>query len=1109
MMERPYTSFKIEALETLAKGNWHDSEVLSIINRELGFRKTRRAMELKERISKELLKRETGGNSDDLVGNFIKALSIEIQAAQKQSFTSTVDLRNGERVESGSEGHIYAFPNPDGLSLRDDTPVVLVTGGQEKDGTLVSVSDERILVLLAEDLGESLAFVKLRTDTTFLLKRLKERLQTLGRGEGKFNLSMIRKGMGMAPSTSLPSGVNIKNGELNKAQLQAVEAACNRDFTFLWGPPGTGKTATMARVVETYYRAGMRVLLVSNTNLAVDVLLEKLCERLKGSCEAFEKGAVLRFGRMVKEELKERFGAYVDVGLAVERLSKPLKKERSDLQQDIERLDKEHENNRLLMAKWEEREVLKRKDSQIRTDLLVIHDKMCSIDQDLLGGKARLSALHDEFEKAKSAGMLRRLFTGLNPEKIKRRIADQELQNESAARTILEIQGRQKNLLVKARELVRQIKAMNRSLDKVQLHVLKRKMEVYPEKRVALKRRIQEIHNELGQIREEVLKSCRVVAATATQTFLKPGSFKSFDAVVVDEASMLILPAVGYVLGLAKKRAVVAGDFRQLPPIVVSKKDDTVKEWVGQDIFSKAGIDEAVGRGTPPVELVQLTRQYRMEEKICDLINLLFYDGSLETDPCAGSRKGALGYPDFLDSPLTLVNTSAQYPFANIKPGTYSRYNVLHAVGVRNLCCYLKEKGYVSGMEDFGVITPYSAQADFLASLVKEKGVEGVTCGTVHRFQGNEKDIILFDTTDGYGMWNPGIFLKSGHLKEDGAKLLNVALSRARSRLVVFANCDYLKAKLPQGAFLRKVMGFMEEQGRVIPLESILSLGPNDLGDIAIPGMEGFSFDPSKTGLFDETTFDRAFLHDLGNARKTVVIFSGFCTPARVGVWADMFRQKLNQGVRIRIVTRPPQNQGTIRVESVNEALHFLDKLGVVVDLRYSIHEKICFIDDEVLWHGSLNPLSHTGRTDESMMRIKSREACRITAEHSLYRNRPGKKNSEDLMDLLVARENPVCQSCGSPTVFHVRGKHGPYFNCLLNCGWSVDLKRAGKPAPKGGVVQVPGTPASGKTCPKCGCPMVVRNGKFGQFWGCKGYPECKNTEKLKMESDITCTHPL
>jgi len=35
------------------------------------------------------------------------------------------------------------------------------------------------------------------------------------------------------------------------------------------------------------------------------------------------------------------------------------------------------------------------------------------------------------------------------------------------------------------------------------------------------------------------------------------------------------------------------------------------------------------------------------------------------------------------------------------------------------------------------------------------------------------------------------------------------------------------------------------------------------------------------------------------------------------------------------------------------------------------------------------------------------------------------------------------------------------------------------------------------KNCEKCGMPMVVKRGRYGDFLACSGYPECKNTQSL------------
>ena len=70
--------------------------------------------------------------------------------------------------------------------------------------------------------------------------------------------------------------------------------------------------------------------------------------------------------------------------------------------------------------------------------------------------------------------------------------------------------------------------------------------------------------NMLGtyEVKSEVLKKCRVLAATATKTYLKPEDFSEYDVVVIDEASMLILPQAAYAAGLSKDKVVLAGEIR-------------------------------------------------------------------------------------------------------------------------------------------------------------------------------------------------------------------------------------------------------------------------------------------------------------------------------------------------------------------------------------------------------------------------------------------------------------------------------------------------------------------------------------------------------------------
>ena len=45
----------------------------------------------------------------------------------------------------------------------------------------------------------------------------------------------------------------------------------------------------------------------------------------------------------------------------------------------------------------------------------------------------------------------------------------------------------------------------------------------------------------------------------------------------------------------------------------------------------------------------------------------------------------------------------------------------------------------------------------------------------------------------------------------------------------------------------------------------------------------------------------------------------------------------------------------------------------------------------------------------------------------------------------------------------------------------------------------------AGFTCEKCGSDMIVRNGRYGSFYACSNYPECKNTKQKVTEIGVKC----
>jgi len=106
----------------------------------------------------------------------------------------------------------------------------------------------------------------------------------------------------------------------------------------------------------------------------------------------------------------------------------------------------------------------------------------------------------------------------------------------------------------------------------------------------------------------------------------------------------------------------------------------------------------------------------------------------------------------------------------------------------------------------------------------------------------------------------------------------------------------------------------------------------------------------------------------------------------------------------------------------------------------------------------------------------------------------PGKSDSEKKPPLEKAEF--TCEKCGSEMVVKT-GRYGEFYACSAypKCKNIVKIKKEKKAPPE----------KAGFTCEKCGRDMVIRTGKSGKFYACSGYPECKNTKKIntnKSESE-------
>ena len=1052
---------------------------------------------------------------DSIYQNFIEALDYEVSEIKRSSSERTIDLTNGKLEEKTTDYHIYAFYNSTNHNIKDDTNISLKVGSRELDGTIISSADKIIKIAIEDNLGPVIGFASVEIDNSFLTLKLKDRWDELMPEPPKesFNLQIVEKVLGRKKQDKIKKEkVSVKKHDLNTEQYESIQVSSENEVSFIWGPPGTGKTYTLARVIENFYLEDKKILLLSNTNMAVDLMLKSLCSRLKDiNNKDFENGSVIRFQKVIDKDLMNQYGEFIDIDLAVARLGKEITDKKKDLEKELSIIRSKYIPAVDTIRTFDEKDLIKQEIKNIENQIINFNTSKKKIESNIKANKKKVIHLNEELSISEKSGegVIGRFFSGKrSPEKISNELNLLKYNLESLENELASYQNKD--------ELNNRFSEYERKLLNI-TNKLKGKKRIDSEKIVKkfepkiaeIEIEISKLSEELNNLKDEVLKNCKIIAATAAQTYLKADKFRMYDVVVLDESSMLSLPLISYVSGLAKERVIISGDFRQLPPIVQTK-DEVARKYLETNIFKESGIENSISNQKKPNNLIQLKTQYRMDNDICKLINHRFYNGSLKQGKGAGKNINK-AYPTILKNTLMLVDTTEERPFVNLKPKTFSRYNIVNAITIRNLCFHLYKEGFIKNINDIGVVTPYTAQAQLISRICEEMEMKEVDVGTVHRFQGNEKDIIIFDISDSYGMYYPSNLIKGENISDPSTNLLNVAVSRARSHLIVVGNIEYLNEKLSPNSFVRQILYEMQSSGSILKSKDIISLGPTQ-NIIPITEFErkGFDYKADATDFFDESTFDDAFMEDMRNAKDFIIIFSAFATPKRIAYWSDMFRQKIDEGVKIKCFTRDPANQPGDD-ENIRKAIINLIKMGVKVDLRHQIHEKNILIDGSIFWHGSLNPLSHTGNTEEEMLRIFSKEISLQKAKFEIFR-RTGIKDNDSPYKFLIEQQNPTCPECNSITIYHHKSKFNSregWYSCD-HCKWTASSWKAeqtNKNNPSGRKKSEPRkfdapeddnqVELEERKCPECSKILKLKKNRWGKnFYGCD-WPRCKYGEPV------------
>lgn len=290
-----------------------------------------------------------------------------------------------------------------------------------------------------------------------------------------------------------------------------------------------------------------------------------------------------------------------------------------------------------------------------------------------------------------------------------------------------------------------------------------------------------------------------------------------WDLVIFDESSMISLPYFAFALHAIKtnEKIIISGDPKQLPPVVdvsdnkleeLDLGDDSIYKMMEIATFNKNEQDNL--RDIDSIDYLDV--QYRSVENIGDLFSTISYSSLLkhgrdfETKPV---KKLPKHFFEPLNSHISFIDMPIDRDVSILEPKKLilSSYHVYGAIAVTELIINLDKCNHENTEYSIGVISPYKAQAMLMNKLLTSAEISDnitVYCDTVHGFQGDECDIVIF-------VVNPNNYRYTGHSKSLLSKeyIYNVAISRAKDYLWVMCPYKYIKDNIHVNKLLNEAKG--------------------------------------------------------------------------------------------------------------------------------------------------------------------------------------------------------------------------------------------------------------------------------------------------------------
>ncbi len=523
--------------------------------------------------------------------------------------------------------------------------------------------------------------------------------------------------------------------QTNLDQLLAIHNALKYPLAYIQGPPGTGKTNTILNTIVTACFNEKTVLFASYNNHPIHTVFEKLASmEYQGKRIPFP---VLRLGNV--DKVREAIGYIRNLyeqaqGITV--FEGTLDRRKDDRASRAKNLSN-------LLRRYEE--VLDLKERSETLSRLLEYQSRTQMSLEMLPFQADLQ--------------------GRQLQQVRNRIGQMGEITDQDALALLDddLEELRKYLYYTSARYIKRLDDKKHAKLREILFETDEK-----EQTAAFSKYLTETANvkKLQEIFPIIITTC-----ISAHRLGEPGPM--FDMVIMDEASQCNT-AVSLVPILRGESLMLVGDPQQLNPVILleeapnrklRKKYNVAEEYD----YCKNSIYKTFLACDAVSDEVLLRNHYRCNRKIIEFNNQKYYNARLQI--CSESKEPRpLVYVDVKNRGEALRNTA---------PGE-----------VEEILGYARRHREQS----IGVITPFVNQRKLIEEALEREGLSHVSCGTVHAFQGDEKDVVLFSTaiTD---QTQAGTYEWLKNNKE----LINVATSRARDRLILLSDSANLARLHRQG----------------------------------------------------------------------------------------------------------------------------------------------------------------------------------------------------------------------------------------------------------------------------------------------------------------------